>query len=222
MLGVLRILFNKCLVEGQIPSSWPNANVIIIPKKEDISKIENYRPISLLSHMYKLLTKIIVNRLTTKLDFYQPPEQAGFRRGFGTSDHLQSLRSLIEKSAEYNIPLHLAFVDYEKAFDSIEQWSIWAAMENARIDSRYTNLLKFIYRNATLQVHISEDITTDKISIGKGVRQGDTISPKLFTLAMEDIFKKLPWQTNGINVEGKYLNHLRFADDIVLISNNIS
>jgi len=50
------------------------------------------------------------------------------------------------------------------------------------------------------------------------VRQGDTISPKLFTLASENIFKTMSWEDKGINVKGTPLNHLRFADDIVLIA----
>lgn len=94
-------------------------------------------------------------------------------------------------------------------------------MDHARIDSQYTNLFKFIYGNATFQVKIDEDTSTNKIQIRRGVRQGDTISPKLFTLAMEDIFKTLQWENKGIRIDGNYLNHLRFADDIVIISSNL-
>ena len=59
---------------------------------------------------------------------------------------------------------------------------------------------------------------TDPIPVERGVRQGDVISPKLFTNAMEDIFKTLDWSGKGINVDGVYLNHLRYADDIVIIA----
>lgn len=217
----LQILLNKCLLEGNIPEPWKNAEVVLLFKKGKSDNIENYRPISLLSHVYKLLTKIITNRLTNKFDEYQPVEQAGFRRGFSTIDHLQTVRTLIEKSTEYNVPLYLAFVDFHKAFDSIETWSFTQAMYDARIDSRYTNLLENIYKDATFHVKINEDLKTDKIRIGRGVRQGDTISPKLFTLALENIFKTLQWKNKGINVDGSYLNHLRFADDIVLVSGNL-
>lgn len=63
--------------------------------------MENYRLISMLSHLYKLFTRIINNRLTTKLDSYQPVEQAGFRKGFSTADHLQTFKTVIEKTTEY-------------------------------------------------------------------------------------------------------------------------
>ena len=61
---------------------------------------------------------------------------------------------------------------------------------------------------------------TEKIPIKRGVRQGDTISPKLFTLALEGVFKNMSWDEKGINIDSTYLNHLRFADDIVLISSD--
>ena len=76
-----QILLNKCLKEED---NWINAEVIILFKKGDISNIENYRPISLLSQVYKLFTGIIANRLTNKLDSYQPVEQTGFRKGYST------------------------------------------------------------------------------------------------------------------------------------------
>lgn len=93
-------------------------------------------------------------------------------------------------------------------------------MDKARIDSRYSNLIKYIYEHATLHVRVEEDWMMEKVQIKRSVRQGDTISPKLFTLALEDVFKSLSWDRKGINVNGNYLNHLRFADDIVLISSD--
>ncbi len=75
-----------------------------------------------------------------------------------------------------------------------------------------------IYRDstATIQLHKKSRI----IPIRKGVRQGDTISPKLFTACLEEIFKKLEWDDMGLKVDGEYLNNLRFADGIVLLSNS--
>ena len=62
-------------------------------------------------------------------------------------------------------------------------------MDLARIDSRYSNLIKYIYRQATLEVKINDDMCIEKIQVKRKVRQSNTISPKLFTLALEYIFK---------------------------------
>ncbi|XP_060517971.1 uncharacterized protein LOC132696860 [Cylas formicarius] len=218
VLDILKILYNKCLLECDVPADWKNALVVLLFKKGDKTKLSNYRPISLLSVMYKVFIKIITERLTNKLDSYQPKEQAGFRRGFSTLDHLQVVRTVIEKTNEYNIPIWVAFIDYEKAFDSVEIWAVLKALSNSRVDYRCTTLIQNIYSNATLQVMLKD--FTDKIDIGRGVRQGESISPKLFTLALEDMFKNIGWETKGIKINGEYLSHLRFADDIVLFADN--
>lgn len=216
---ILTTLFNKCLHEADVPDDWNNAVIILLHKKGDIKKLENYRPISLLSHLYKLFTRVILNRLTNKLDSYQPPEQAGFRSGYSTSDHLQTLKTLIEKCHEYNKPIVLTFVDYEKAFDTIETWAVINALKDCRIDERYIRLFKNIQNKATSCIRLHTNTETFKIE--RGVRQGDTISPKLFTLTLENIFRELMWENKGINIDGQKLNNLRFADDIVLISETL-
>jgi len=118
------------------------------------------------------------------------------------------MSSLIEKCNEYKIEIALAFVDYEKAFDSVETWSILDSLDECRVDSRYTRTIKNIYENATSCVKLHENTT--KFTIGRGVRQGDIISPKLFTSTLESVFKKLNWSGMGININGRFLNHLFF------------
>ena len=164
--------------------------------------------------MYKLLTKILTNRLTKILDENQPREQAGFRSGFSTIDHLHSINQLIEKANEYNIPLCLAFVDYEKAFDSIEHNAVFDSLREQGINENYIQLLENIYSNSTAIIKLHKN--SNEIKVAKGVRQGDTISPKLFIASLESIFRKTDWDGIGINIDGEYLNNLRFADDIEL------
>ncbi|XP_056641545.1 craniofacial development protein 2-like [Diorhabda sublineata] len=129
LIRELKSLFNTCLTEGRIPQDWNTAIVILIYKKGDPSNLENYRPISLLSQIYKLFMRIIANRLEFKLDAYQPYEQAGFRKGMSTIEHLHTVRTLNEKVTEYNIPLWIAFIDFRKAFDTVEFWAIIRSMK---------------------------------------------------------------------------------------------
>ena len=90
--------------------------MVIFFKKGNRKHIKNYRPICLLSNMYKLFTKIITTRLEKKLDENHPREQAEFRSKY----HIHAINQLKDKCREYNIPLCVAFVDYEKAFDSVQ------------------------------------------------------------------------------------------------------
>ncbi|KAI8424369.1 hypothetical protein MSG28_002896 [Choristoneura fumiferana] len=144
-------------------------------------------------------------------------QQAGFRKGYSTVDHIHALRQVIQKTEEYNLPLCLAFVDYEKAFDSIETWAVLQVLQRCQVDYRYIEVLKCLYENATMSVRL-QDQSTKPIPLQRGVRQGDVISPKLFTAALEDAFKVLDWKGRGININGEYFTHLRFADDIVVMA----
>ncbi|KAL0860164.1 hypothetical protein ABMA27_010471 [Loxostege sticticalis] len=74
-----------------------------------------------------------------------------------------------------------------------------------------------------LSIHRSAKVLVQKrhMSLQRGVRQGDVISPKLFTAALEDVFKLLDWSGLGININGEYITHLRFADDIVVIAETL-
>ena len=83
------------------------------------------------------------------------------------------------------------------------------------MSKQYIEIIKSIYTNTSATIHNDKDTT--EIKILKGVRQGDTISPKLFTAGLQEIFKRVEWSEDGVNVNGTKLNHLRFADDIVLI-----
>ena len=80
--------------------------------------------------MYKLFTRVLQKRMEQTLDANQPREQAGFRKGYSTTDHLQSINQVIEKCNEFNLPLCIAYIDYEKAFDSVEHAIIFKALRN--------------------------------------------------------------------------------------------
>ena len=69
-----------------------------------------------------------------------------------------------------------------------------------------------------MTVHLHKE--SNKINIGRGVRQGDTISPKLFMAALESIFRRLTWETSGLKIYGEYLSHLCSADDILICANS--
>ena len=97
-----------------------------------------------------MFSKTILSRMEATLDCNQSREQAGLRKGFSTMDHLQVLTQLIEKTNEYKVPMCLTFIDYEKAFDSVEHLRIISAVRNHGVSEAYIDLLTNTY-NADVQ-----------------------------------------------------------------------
>lgn len=127
-----------------MPEDQSNAVTIL----QDVTETKiDYKRIGLLvsyaEYTYKLLIKMITNRLSYKLNSYQPQRQPVLENIIvPTTDHSQTICNVIEKQ-KYNIDLYLAFIDYNKALDSVE---ILVIMQNRRINSRY--IFKNIYREA--------------------------------------------------------------------------
>lgn len=140
--------------------------------------------------LYKLFASCLLDRINSDIENHQPKEQAGFRKSFSTTDHIQVIEQIIEKYSEFRRPLYLAFIDYKKAFDTISHKSIWKALQNQNVNHKYINILKEIYKQSTSRIKLES--RGQKIIIGRGVRQGDPISPKIFISVLEDTMKNLP------------------------------
>jgi exonuclease III len=211
-------LFNDIITTENIPEQWTKSTIILIHKKGDRNKIENYRPISIMSNVYKVFSKILLGRLSKRLDENQPREQAGFRKDFSTIDHIHVVKQLIQKSKEYGITYYLSFVDYTKAFDSLDHQYMWNALREQGVTEKYISIIRKIYEASTAVVQLESK--GEQFGIFRGVRQGDPLSPKLFCAVLESIFRKLNWEEHGLNINGNNLNHLRFADDLILFTDN--
>ncbi|XP_014676817.1 PREDICTED: uncharacterized protein LOC106816711 [Priapulus caudatus] len=152
----------------------------------------------------QIVTRVITDRVSRTLDENQPREQASFRKGYSTIDLLQTLNQLVEKAAEYNIPHALAFLDYKKAYDSVENAPVTTALKQQGINPVYINTLQHIYNNCRSFIRLHKD--SEPFQLEKGVCQ---------------VFRNLDWEARGIKIDAEYLSHLRLADDILLIANSL-
>ncbi|KAE9414179.1 hypothetical protein Angca_006087, partial [Angiostrongylus cantonensis] len=206
--------------ECKDPTQWKASKTVFLFKKGDLHDIGNSRPICLLSVIYKLFARVILNSIDRTLGEGQPCEQAGFRKGFSTINHIRTITRLTEVLREYKRPLCLTFIDLETAFDSIEIEQLMGALGSQGVSTQYIKILRKLYKNFTTEISpFYNDINVD---VKRGVRQGDTISPKLFTATLQNVMQTLEWDNMGVKTDGRQIHHLRFADDIVLITPDIS
>ena len=212
-------LFNMITETETIPKQWKIAELILLYKKGNREEIKNYRPISLTSNICKVYTKILKNRMYNYLDNAQSPEQAGFRRNYSTIDHLFTVNQLIEKTNEYRINAYILFIDFEKAFDIVNLEYLWNALARQGIPQKFIKIIQEMYTGT--EAYIRLDKKGPKFKLERGVKQGDPLSPNLFNAVIEEIFWELGWENVGIKINGRYLNNLRFADDLVLFAQDI-
>ncbi|XP_025196768.1 uncharacterized protein LOC112595684 [Melanaphis sacchari] len=111
-----------------IPEEWKAAIICPIFIKGNPTKTENYRGISLLDSCYKILTTLILERLNPYIEKIVGNYQCGFRRGKSTTDHVFALRQIMSKYYEFGKDLHLVFVDYKQAYDSVDREELWKTL----------------------------------------------------------------------------------------------
>ncbi|KAE9419205.1 hypothetical protein Angca_009103, partial [Angiostrongylus cantonensis] len=145
LVNILARLFTRYLYECKVPTQWKTSKAVLLFKKGDLHDIGNYRPFCLLPVVYKLFTRVILNRIDRTLDEGQPCEQAGFRKGFSTMDRIHTLTRLIEVSREYKRPLCLTFIDSWKAFDPIEIEAVMEALGSQGVPIQYIKILRELY-----------------------------------------------------------------------------
>jgi hypothetical protein len=111
------LLFNKCLESGNIPEEWRKSTIKTLYKgKGETNDPNSYRGIALESNIFKLLTRILTNRIVGKVNPKIPEEQFGFRRGRGTLHSIQNLLNDIEETQRLQKgKFYAVFIDYTKA-----------------------------------------------------------------------------------------------------------
>ena len=173
MILHLRLLhiINKCWIKREIPERWKVAEVISLFKKGDRRQCENYRGISLLNAIYKLYARIINKRLKIITETLIGEEQSGFRKGRSTSDNIFILQQILEKRSEYNLQTHIAFIDFQKAFDNVDREKLWIIMKEQGYPRQLIKVVKNLYEETKIVLNFRTE-KSEEILTNKGVRQG--------------------------------------------------
>lgn len=214
-------IFNNVLNSSTFPKIW-NSGLIktIYKKKGDPSLPTNYRGITLNSCLSKLFTSVLQNRLVKFLEENNilNDEQFGFRSNLRTTDNLFIFKQILHKYFSNKQKLYVSFIDYEKAFDSVWHNGLFNKMQNLGINGKFFNIIRSMYSTINSSVLINGKIS-ESFSSNRGIKQGDGLSPVLFSLFMNDIPEKLRKEgCLGVKLKNQLLNCLMFADDLILIS----
>ena len=135
--------------EGRTQEEWKKSILVILPKKGSALECNNYRTIALMSHLSKVLMMILTERLRTQIEEHLADEQAGFRKDRSTVQQILALRLIAEKARRKNNKIYNCFVDFQKAFDSIDQSITWAVLESYGVDNKLIRLLKETHKQCT-------------------------------------------------------------------------
>ena len=143
-----------------------------------------------------------------------PDVQGGFTKGRGTRDQIANIHWIIKKAREFQKNIYFCFIDYAKAFDSVDCSKLWNILKEMGIPDHLTSLLRNLYadQEATVRTGLG---TTDWFQIRKGVHQSCILSPCLFNLYAEYIMPnaRLDEAQAGIKIARRNTNNLRYADD---------
>lgn len=224
---VLRSLCNKILSGADPPWQWTTNKIVPVPKKGDLSMMTNYRGISLMSIAAKLYNKMLLERLRPLVDEVMRRNQAGFRRGRSTVDQICALRRIFEGVKHKKIPLVATFVDFKKAFDSVNRARLFEILSLYGIPDKLIDAIKKLYDRSKAVVSINGK-QSESFDVTTGVLQGDVLAPFLFILVMDYVLGRSERQygfeykpRRSIRNPAQRISDLDFADDIVLLENSI-
>jgi len=141
----------------------------------------NYNTIALISHISKVILKILQAKLQHYMNYALPDVQAGFRKGKGTRDQITNIRWIIKKAREFQKNIYFCLIHYTKAFDHVDHNKLWKIIKDMEIPDHLTCLLRNLCAGQEATVRTGHG-TTDWFQIGKGVHQGCILSPCLFNL----------------------------------------
>ena len=176
---VLTMLFNRSIQTGKLPSAWKVSNIVPIPKGSSSDEPCNYRPISLLSIISKVLERIIYNRVTAHLECIYPPiqNQWGFLPGRSTTSAILSAThdwfTLLEEGKE----ISAVFFDLTKAFDSVPHRQLIAKLEAIGLNVYIINWIKNYLTHRT-QTVVLNGASSQPLPVLSRVPQGSVLGPR--------------------------------------------
>ena len=212
---------------GNRPKEWGISGLTPVPKKGDLTKPDNYRGISLSQVAAKIYNRCLLNRIRPVIDRVLRPNQNGFRKDCSTSSHILALRRIVEELKNYKKEAVISFIDFRKAFDSINRNTMFEILLAYGIPQEVVNAIHVMYKD-TSAVVITPEGETDTFDIDTGVLQGDPLAPFLFIIVLDYALRQSICSSDGLTLKRRLsrrippevLSDLDYADDIALFEDS--
>lgn len=229
-------------VTENLPSEVRDPNITILFKKGDRSQCGNYRGISLLSVVGKLFADILLQRLKRIAEKVYPQSQSGYRANRSTIDGIFTLRQLMEKTKEQRQHMYIVFVDFTKAFDTVNREFLFKILGKIGCPPKFVRLIQSLYTQVNARL-VVDGALTEPFEYRSGVKQGCKLAPTLYgiyaavllLLAYENIGHqfsiKIRFRYDGDLFDLKrlraktkifldFIREAQYADDIAIFSDS--
>ena len=191
---VIHRIISHCWREQKFPSCWKNAFTILLYKKGSNMEPSNFRPITLQPVFAKIYSSLIRNRIYNFLidnKFIESNIQKGFWRSIsGTIEHTELLTHIIKHAKNKQRQIIITLLDLKNAFGEVDHKLLLKVLEYHHIPDEIKRLINDYYKNYTITVG-TETFSTDPLVVGKGVLQGDCLSPLLFNMIINTLIKTI-------------------------------
>ncbi|KAL1116353.1 hypothetical protein AAG570_004828 [Ranatra chinensis] len=211
---ILKSLFlNLLMLIGRAPPALTATRTVFIFKGGDPLP-KNYRPISVASVALRHFHKILAARLSS-LEVVGESQRA-FKPADGVGQCLYALQTLIWNARSSLRPLFLAKMDVAKAFDTVSRHAIVDCLRGVGVSARFVEYISRLYEDSNTRLQIDGTFSSP-VMVRRGVRQGDPLSPLLFSIVVDFAINNLP-QHIGVDLSNTRISALAFADDILLVA----
>ena len=216
-------VFSESLEKEALPTTMTQGVITLIPKPgKDRNCLENWRPITLLNNDYKIFALVFANRLKEVLDSIIDESQSGFMKKRHIANNIRLVMDLLDYNEFITDNSFILFLDFYKAFDSLEHGFILHALKKFGFGDGFCRTVRTLYENGSSAVKLKFG-TSPRFRVSRGIKQGCPISPYLFLIASQLLALHVSNSAlEGITLAERSIILSQLADDTTIFLRNAS